>query len=49
MWGTQVGEADKWSMKDTDSLIDLLEKYIESEKNQSKVGIASSLLKAIKK
>jgi len=48
MWGTQVGEADKWSMKDRDSLIDLLEKFIDSEKNQSKVGIASSLLKAIK-
>ena len=48
MWGTQVGEADKWSMKDRDSLVDLLEKYIDSEKNQSKVGIASSLLKAIK-
>ena len=48
MWGTQVGEADKWTMKDRDSLIDLLEKFIDSEKNQSKVGIASSLLKAIK-
>ena len=48
MWGTQVGEADKWSMKDRDSLVDLLEKFIDSEKNQSKVGIASSLLKAIK-
>ena len=48
MWGTQVGEADKWSMKDKSALVDLLEKYIDSEKNQSKVGIASSLLKAIK-
>ena len=48
MWGTQVGEADSWSMKDKDALVDLLEKYIDSEKNQSKVGIASSLLKAIK-
>jgi len=48
MWGTQVGEADSWSMKDKSALVDLLEKYIDSEKNQSKVGIASSLLKAIK-
>ena len=36
-------------MKDKGALVDLLEKYIDSEKNQSKVGIASSLLKAIKK
>ena len=48
MWGTQVGEADAWSMKDRDELIDLLEKYIESEKDQSKTGIASALLKAVK-
>ena len=48
MWGTQVGEADAWSMKDKDELIDLLEKYIESEKDQSKTGIASALLKAVK-
>ena len=48
MWGTQVGEADAWSMKDRDELIDLLEKYIDSEKDQSKTGIASALLKAVK-
>ena len=48
MWGTQVGEADKWSMKDRDALIDLLDKYIESEKNQSKVGLATSLKNALK-
>ena len=48
MWDTQVGEADSWSIKDKSALVDLLEKYIDSEKNQSKVGIASSLLKAIK-
>ena len=47
MWGTQVGEANAWSMKDKDELIDLLERYIDSEKNQSKTGIANSLLKAI--
>ena len=48
MWGTQVGEADAWSLQDKDELIDLLEKYIESEKDQSKAGIASALLKAVK-
>jgi len=47
MWGTQVGEADKWSLKDKDALIDLLDKYIESEKNQSKVGLAEALKKAL--
>ena len=48
MWGTQVGEADAWSIKDKAALVDLLEKYIESEKDQSKAGIASALLKAVK-
>ena len=48
LWGTTVGEADKWSSKDKSTLIELLEKYIDSEKNQSKVGLASSLLKAVK-
>ena len=48
MWGTQVGEADSWSSKDKSALIELLEKYIDSEKNQSKVGLDSSLLKAVK-
>ena len=48
MWGTQVGEADSWSSKDKSALIELLEKYIDSEKNQSKVGLASSLLIAVK-
>ena len=47
MWGTQVGEADKWSLKDKDALMDLLDKYIESEKNQSKVGLAEALKKAL--
>ena len=47
MWGTQVGEADKWSLKDRDTLVDLLDKYIESEKNQSKVGLAEALKKAL--
>ena len=37
MWGTQVGEADKWSLKDKDALIDLLDKYIESEKKKETV------------
>ena len=47
MWGTVVHKPEKWTSKDTDALSGLLEKYIETEKNQSKVGIASSLLKAI--
>jgi len=29
------------------ALIDLLDKYIESEKNQSKVGLAEALKKAL--
>lgn len=48
MWGTQVGEADAWSIKDKAALVELLEKYVESEKDQSKAGIASALLKAVK-
>ena len=47
MWGTVVHKPEKWTSKDTDALSGLLEKFIETEKNQSKVGIASSLLKAI--
>lgn len=48
LWETTVGEADKWSSKDKSTLIELLEKYIDSEKNQSKAGLASSFLKALK-
>ena len=41
MWASS-SEADKWSLKIKMNLIDLLDKYIESEKNQSKV-IAEAL------
>jgi endonuclease G len=44
MWGSVVGEAAKFSDKDLDTLRKLLNLYISGEKNQSKAGIASSLL-----
>ena len=47
MWGTQVGEASKFSDENKKELMNLLNLYVESEKDQSKVGIASALLKSL--
>ena len=47
MWGTQVGEASKFSDENKKELMNLLKLYVESEKDQSKVGIASALLKSL--
>jgi len=47
MWGTQVGEASKFSDENKKELMNLLKLFMESEKDQSKVGVASALLKAL--
>ncbi len=47
MWGTQVGEASKFSDENKKELMNLLNLYVETEKNQSKVGIAKALLKSL--
>jgi endonuclease G len=47
MWGTQVGEASKFSDENKKELMNLLNLYVESEKDQSKVGVASALLKIL--
>jgi len=47
MWGTQVGEASKFSDENKKELMNLLKLYVESEKDQSKVGVASALLNAL--
>ena len=46
-WGTLVGKAEGWTVNDTNTLKDLLNKYVVTQKDQSKVGIASALLKAV--
>ena len=48
MFGTQVGEAPKFSSKDLEQLQGLLDLYINNEKNQTKVGLAKALQNAIK-
>ena len=46
-WGTLVGKAEGWTVNDTNALKDLLNKYVATQKDQSKVGVASALLKAV--
>ena len=46
-WGTLVGKAEGWTVNDTNTLKDLLNKYVVTQKDQSKVGVASALLKAV--
>ncbi len=46
-WGTLVGKAEGWTVNDTNTLKDLLNKYVATQKDQSKVGVASALLKAV--
>jgi len=46
-WGTLVGKAEGWTVNDTNALKDLLNKYVVTQKDQSKVGVASALLKAV--
>ncbi len=47
MWGTQVGEASKFSSKNKDELMKLLQLYIDTEKNMARTGVAKALLKAL--
>ena len=47
MWGTQVGEASKFSDENKKELMNLLNLYVETEKDQSKVGIAKALLNSL--
>tara|TARA_B100001113_G_scaffold184010_1_gene150814 strand:- start:1335 stop:2174 length:840 start_codon:yes stop_codon:yes gene_type:complete len=47
-WGTVVGKAEGWTPDNKIALESLLEKYIVTESNQSKTGIASSLLNALR-
>ena len=47
LWGTVVGKAEGWTVNDTNALKDLLNKYVATQKDQSKVGVASALLKAV--
>ncbi len=47
MWGTQVGEASKFSDENKKELMNLLNLYVETEKDQSKVGIAKTLLNSL--
>ena len=47
LWGTVVGKAEGWTVNDTNTLKDLLNKYVATQKDQSKVGVASALLKAV--
>lgn len=48
LWGTQVGESGGWTLADTDKLEELLIKLVDLDKNQSRVGIASALLKSLR-
>ena len=47
LWGTVVGKAEGWTVDDTITLKGLLKKFVDTEKDQSKVGVASALLKAV--
>ncbi len=47
-WGTVVGKAEGWTPDNKIALEALLEKYIVTESNKSKTGIASSLLNALR-
>ena len=38
-WGTLVGKAEGWTVNDTNTLKDLLNKYVVTQKDQSKVGV----------
>ncbi len=47
MWGTQVGESSKFSPENKKELMNLLELYIQNEKNMSRTGVAKALIKVL--
>ncbi|MDP7368343.1 MAG: DNA/RNA non-specific endonuclease [Candidatus Pacebacteria bacterium] len=48
LWGTQVGEASKFSDENKKELMDLLQLYVDSEKNMSRSGVAKALMQILK-
>jgi len=48
MWGTQVGEASKFTKKNTDDFLKLLQLYVDTEKNKVNASHAKALLNLMK-